>query len=127
MAIDSQPIQITGSKFAMPVDIQGVSFTNPGEKLPVETKGSDSLLGAVLNVTTAGNRVQLPNFPCRLVTVIAKDTNTGSIYAGGGNVSSSVFGVKLKADASYDFEVSNANLIWIDASVNGEGISYVAV
>ncbi|MGG4034221.1 hypothetical protein ABEV74_11060 [Paenibacillus cisolokensis] len=126
-SVGSLAVKLIESDIAMPVDIQGVSLINSGEELPVKQTGSRQILTSVLNVAVAGNRVQLPNYPCRLVTVIAKDTNTGFIYAGSNNVSSSVYGVKLKPDASYDFEVSNANMIWIDASVSGEGISFVAL
>ncbi|MBD7967750.1 hypothetical protein [Paenibacillus gallinarum] len=91
------------------------------------SSSGSNVKGAVQNVVTAGSKVQLPAFPSRIVTVIAKDTNVGYIYAGGSDVSSTVYGVKLKPGASYDFEVTNTNLIWIDASLSGEGVSYVAV
>jgi len=80
-----------------------------------------------LNVTTAGTRVRLPNIPCKTVTVIAKKTNTGSIFCGMVTVSSTVYGVELEQKEAYDFDVYNANEIYIDASVSGEGISYVAI
>jgi len=86
-----------------------------------------NLEGALADVTTAGTRVQLPNIPCREVTVIAKDTNTGVIYVGGSDVASTKYGVKLKADGSFTFPVANVNQIYIDASVSGEGVSYVAI
>ena len=99
--------------------------SNPGS---MQLTGSLTGKGAIATVTTAGTRVQLPSFPCRLVTVIAKRTNTGYIYASPDNlVSSTVYGVELAAKDSFDFEVANANQIWIDSSVNGEGISYVAI
>lgn len=93
----------------------------------MQLTGSNVLKGSLQNVTTAGTRVQLPPYACREVTVISKDTNTGIIYAGGSDVSSTVYGVKLKRDGSFTFSVSNTNLIWIDASVSGDGVSYVAV
>jgi len=89
--------------------------------------GSNALKGAVQNVTTAGTRVQLPDYDCREVTIIAKKTNTGSIYIGGSDVSSTVYGVELDANESITIAVGNTNLIYIDASVSGEGISYVAI
>jgi hypothetical protein len=93
----------------------------------VDAMGSGRLKGAIQNVTSAGSRVRLPSFACKEVTIIAKDTNTGVIYAGGSDVSSSVYGVKLKADGSFTFPVSNASMIYIDASASGEGISYIAI
>lgn len=89
--------------------------------------GSNALKGAIQKVTTAGTRVQLPDYPCREVTIIAKSTNTSSIFVGGNDVSAQVFGVELAKKESFTFAVSNTNLIWIDASVSGEGISYVAI
>lgn len=99
-----------------------------GKSAPVSIVGSlANITGAVQNVTTAGIRVQLPNIPCREVTIIAKRTNAGYVYAGGNNVSSTVFGVELSAKESYTFAVANANQVYIDTSISGEGISYVAI
>lgn len=89
--------------------------------------GSKSIKGAPQVVVSAGVRVNLPNYPCREVTLIGLSSNTGSIYVGGNDVSSSVFGVELSAKDSITLAVNNTNLIWIDASVNGEGVSYVAI
>lgn len=92
-----------------------------------QLSGSNAIKGAVQNVTTAGTRVQLPAYACREVSIIAKRGNAGSIYVGGSDVSSTVYGVDLKANDSVTLAVSNTNLIYIDASINGEGISYVAI
>lgn len=92
----------------------------------VNAVSSTQLKGAVQNIPTAGNRVQLPNYACKEVTVIAKKGNTGSIFIGGNDVSISVFGVQLMANESFTFAISNTNLLYIDTTVSGEGISYVA-
>lgn len=105
-------------------DGNAVGNANP---MPVISGGSDFLYTDLLNVPTSGTRVPLPNIPCGEVTVIAKDTNVGFIYVGDSNTSSTRYGVKLKPDGSYTFTVNNANLIYIDASVSGEGVSYVAI
>ncbi len=97
------------------------------EALRVLNAGSATLTGAIQNVTTAGTRVQLPDIPCREITIIAKRTNNGFIYAGGDDVSSAVYGAELEAKDSMTLTVANANQVWIDASVSGEGISYVTV
>ena len=112
---DRKALEVTG---------QEVSEQNP---LPIEEIGSSRIKGALATVTAAGTRVQLPDYPCMEVTVIALRTNTGYIYAGGNDVSSSIFGVELAATGSYLFRVNNTNLIYIDASISGEGVSYVAV
>jgi len=101
----------------------GIDQTNNG----ISINGSSTMVGAIKLVTTAGVRVQLPNIPCQMVTIIAKRTNIGYIYAGDNTVSDTIFGVELGAKDSFDFQVSNANLIWINASISGEGISYVAI
>lgn len=89
--------------------------------------GSNQLIGAIQTVTTSGTRVQLPNISCREVTLIGLPSNTGSIYVGGNNVSSSVFGANLSAKDSITLAVNNTNLIWIDTSVSGNGVSYIAL
>lgn len=110
-------------------DAQGhEALINTDGSLKTQVVGSlANITGAVQNVTTAGIRVQLPNIPCREVTVIAKRTNTGYIYAGGSNVSSTIFGVELASKESFTFAVANTNQIYIDSSVNGEGVSYVTI
>lgn len=99
-----------------------ISVNNNGHAL-----GSDQFVGAIVNVATAGKSVQLPSYPCREVTVIAKKSNKGSIYVGESNVSASMYGVELASNESFTFSISNANLIWIDASAGGDGISYIAL
>ena len=98
-----------------------------GDTLPVEVTGSILAGAAVQNVTTAGTRVRLPDLACKEITLIARRTNTGYIYVGKVTVSSTVYGAELSALSSITIPVSNANEIYIDASVSGEGISYVAV
>ena len=93
----------------------------------VQLTGSNAVNAAVQNVTTTGTRVQLPNIACREITLIAKRANTGYIYIGGNDVSSAVYGAELEAKDSITIRVENANLLYIDASVSGEGISYVTV
>lgn len=82
---------------------------------------------AIQNVATAGIVVQMPEFSCKEVTIIAKKANTGSIYVGGSDVSATVYGVELKANESFTFKVSNTNLLYLAATVSGEGVSYVAL
>jgi len=94
---------------------------------PVTITGSLTNVSNVLAVATAGTRVQLPNIPCREVTVIARRLNTGYIYAGDMNVSATVFGIELGAKEAYTFAVANANQVWVDSSISGGGISYVAI
>lgn len=78
-------------------------------------------------VTAAGTRVKLPAYACSKVTIVALKGNNGSIFVGGDDVSSTIFGAELEAKDSITLEVSNANLISINASISGEGVSYVAI
>lgn len=96
-------------------------------KVLAELSGSNLEVAAVVNVAFAGTRQQLPDKACREVTIIAKRGNTGYIYVGKGDVSSTVFGAELGELDSITLAVSNTNQIYIDASVSGEGISYVAI
>lgn len=93
----------------------------------VNVVGSRQLRHGVVDVVAAGTAVQFPSVSCREVTIIAKDTNSGVIYVGGTGVSDATYGVKLKADGSITLPVSNANLVFINSSVDGEGVSFVAL
>lgn len=103
-----------------------VKTSNDGTVL-TQVTGSTAIKGTVQNVTTAGTRVQLPDYACREVTIVSKRANTGYIYVGGSDVSSTVYGAELAAKDSITLAVNNTNLIYIDSSVSGEGISYVAI
>jgi hypothetical protein len=93
----------------------------------VRTAGSPLLQGKVKAVTTAGTRVQLDAVPCQAVTVFARKSNTGTIFVGGSDVSASVFGVELSTNEAFTFNVANANQIYIDAEISGDGVSYVVI
>lgn len=94
--------------------------------LPVRSS-SNVIFTGVVNVVTAGTRIQLPDVNCQEITIIAKDTNVGPVYVGDVTTSSTQYGVKLKPDGSFTFAVINANMLYIDTSANGDGISYVAL
>jgi hypothetical protein len=100
-----------------------------GGSTPAVTQlsGSNVAEATTLNVTLAGTRQQLPDIACSQVMIIAKRDNTGYIYVGKNTVSSTVYGAELGELDCVVLPVSNANEIYIDASVSGEGISYVAI
>lgn len=77
-------------------------------------------------VTSAGTAVQLQTQPCKSVTVKALAGNTGKIYVGD-NVVSSSNGLELEAGDAVNLAIDNVNRLWIDSSVNGEGVSWLAV
>ena len=80
------------------------------------------------SVTTAGTRVQLSSvsYLIHSITIKAKSGNTGSIYVGASDVISTN-GFILAAGEGISLDVDNLNDIWLDSSVNGEGVSYFFV
>lgn len=78
------------------------------------------------SVTNAGTRVQLAAASCKSITIKAKDTNTGYIYVGNSGVTSAN-GFILGSGETVSVDVNNANLMWIDSSVNNEGVSYIYI
>ncbi len=87
---------------------------------------STSLGNGHKTVTTAGTQVQLSAQACKAVSLKALAANTGFIYVGDSNVDSST-GYELDAGDVLDLAVDNLNRIWLDASVSGEGISFLWV
>lgn len=77
------------------------------------------------DVTTAGVAVALPSNVCSKVTVIAKRSNKGLIYIGGSTVSNSSFGADLAATEAFTEWVRNTSLIWINADISGEGVTFI--
>ena len=80
-------------------------------------------------VTIAGSRVQLAaSAQCNRVILAAAVGNTGAIVVGGSDVvaeASSRAGVPLYAGDSMSINVSNLNLVYIDAEKNGEGVTFM--
>lgn len=95
----------------------------------VSLSGSNAIKGAVRNNVAAGTGLQISStsYPCHEVTIIALRTNTGYVYIGGSDVSSTVYGAELTAGDSITLAVNDLNLVYFDTSVSGEGISYVAL
>ena len=78
-------------------------------------------------VTTAGTEVALAASQAILsgVRIKALAANTGDIYVGANPVTSST-GFVLDAGEEVFVEVANLATVYIDSSVNGEGVSYIA-
>lgn len=77
-------------------------------------------------VAVPGTRVQLPLLAVRAVSIAALPTNVGYIYLGNAAVTAAN-GRVLAARESIDVAIFSLSGLWIDASVAGEGISYLAV
>lgn len=83
------------------------------------------------NVTTAGTAVQLPSVSVPngfQLTIIAKTGNTGYIYLGKSKALAESATDRfdgLSAGLAVSLKITNANLVWVNSSVNGEGVSYL--
>ena len=75
------------------------------------------------DVAVAGVAVALPSNTCS--KVIAKRSNKGLIYIGGSGVSNSSFGADLAATEAFTEWVRNTSLIWINADISGEGVTFI--
>lgn len=82
-----------------------------------------------VNVTTAGTPVQLPSnaVPDGIdFSIKAKPGNTGTIRVGkSAAATASNAGWSLAAGTGLTFGLPNTNMVWIDATVNGEGIEVI--
>jgi len=85
-----------------------------------------SLSHAQKVVPTAGSRVQLTTATIVSITIKALSTNTGLIYVGGSGVTSAN-GFELSTGDSVTLAIDDADVIWLDSSVSGEGVSFIAV
>lgn len=79
-------------------------------------------------VTTAGTRVQLAaSTPCISVCVTALAANTDKVVCGGPTVVAAAAtrrGTPLAAGESVTYTVGDLRLVYLDAVVSGEGVSY---
>lgn len=85
------------------------------------------IFNGVKNVTTAGTRVTLASTQAvKSVTIKAKAANTGTIYVGNTGVTSAN-GFALLAGESISMDIADLATVNLDASVNGEGVTYLGV
>ena len=78
-------------------------------------------------VTTAGTRVTLAGSQTiKSVTVKALRANTGTIYVGDASVASTN-GFALAPGETVSMDIADLVTVNIDSSVNGEGVTYIAV
>lgn len=81
-------------------------------------------------VTTAGQGVQMPSVVVPnngFLTIRALPTNTGNIYLSDSltNVGIAANRLTLTQAEGVDLQIVNANMIWIGATVSGEGVEYI--
>lgn len=96
--------------------------------MPVQLTGSYAPLGGSKSVASAGTAEALGGDQVyKKITIIANTTNTGLIYVGDSTVDSTHGLILPAGGCSPDLEFVNTNAIYIDSSVNGEGVSWVGV
>lgn len=85
-----------------------------------------SILGnGVKTVPTAGTAVQLStSVSIKTVTIRAYSTNTGIIYVGDSSVTSAN-GFQLSPQETVSLDIANLSTIWLNASANNDGVSYI--
>ena len=92
---------------------------------------------ALVKVTTAGTRVQLPTsggeYAARGIIVQALSTNTEPVVVGDKNVvakpgtqaTPEQRGIELKAGSSITIDLCDATQVWVDARTSKDGVAYM--
>ena len=107
---DYQPLQ---------VDAQGALYTTHGI-----TGGAD---GTKVILSAGSDLVLGGDVPCKKVDIQAQTDNTGLIAIGFTGVDATEAdgtGIILRAGDTYSLEINNLNLIYVDATVSGEGVRF---
>lgn len=94
----------------------------------VTTVPAKKIVNGQKTVTNAGVAETLvaASRAVKSVSVKALSTNTGVVYVGDVNVDSTN-GRELQAGESLDIDIDDLVKIYLDVSVNGEGVSYAAI
>jgi len=93
---------------------------------PIMVRSPSTVGSGNKDVTASGTAESLVSVstPCQAVDVSAKRTNTGIIYVGGSDVSSSN-GRWLYPGDSISLDVMDVNAVYLDAATTGEGVTYL--
>lgn len=91
-----------------------------------------SLIDGRQTVTTAGTRVQLSTTSTAVleVAITAETDNTGIITVGGPTVVGALAtrrGIPLSAGATISLGVNDLSKVYLDTTVNTDGVTYTAV
>lgn len=133
------PLQVTAPS-ALPVTAPSPLAVTAPVALPVTAPSplsvTPSTAGDVASALTSGRKtVTTPatavalasSTPCRWVTITALKTNTDRVNVGGSGVLATLgasTGEPLDAGESVTYPIDNANKVFVDARVSGEGVSY---
>jgi len=92
-----------------------------------EIRGHTAVGTFITTVTTAGTAVQLANNPCKRAIVTCHQDNSGQVAVGDSNVvaatDGTLRGYNIFQTQSQVFNVTNTNLLFVDAVTNGDSIS----
>ena len=106
-----------------------MSLSKGRDETPVLIRPPDVIGDGSKDVTSAGTAEQLTDTdtPCKFVNIFAKAGNTGNVFVGGVNVSSSR-GMVLEQARSTDWmQIDNLNKIYVDVATGGDGVQYAYV
>jgi hypothetical protein len=81
-------------------------------------------------VATAGTAAQFTSQACKVVAITAETDNTGYIVVGDSAVVAALAtrkGLPLAAGDTAIFAVSNMNVLYMDTTVNGDGVTWVVL
>lgn len=123
-------IVVSSTDGTTPLAIYGDPITHRlyVDALTGQPTGYSTVTSATATNSTAGTAVQFASAACKLVSVFVPTGNTSSqIAIGGSNVkaaSGSEVGLVLISGSTYNFYVTNTNLLWFDVGTNGDKISY---
>lgn len=92
----------------------------------VQPDASTVIKNGKTTVTTAGTAVRVGSGSIKSVVIKALSTNTGFIYVGTEAVTSAN-GFQLKAADSVGLDIDSLDKVWINSSVNAEGVTYLAI
>lgn len=107
------------------VSATGALRTDAAITSSVQPAGFSTIGASSTNVTTAGTRVALAgSTACKKVVMTAKATNTGVIWVGGSTVAAGA-GIPLVAYQQFEIDIQDLATVFIDSTVNGEGVTYV--
>ena len=100
-------------------------------RIPSRERPVDTLSGGQKVITTAGSEGQLASSTsCLGVLITAKPANTGNVYLGWDNTVSSTagtYGKLLAAGEDVWLPVDDPSKVWLDVSVNGEGVDFFII
>lgn len=93
--------------------------------LPVSEITPSTLIAFITDIPTAGTRVQLASNTIIAGVFEAPSTNTGNVFIGGSDVSSTVFGAELQPGQSIGVAIDDTDNIWIDAATSGDDVAFL--